>query len=959
MRNTNRIILVVALLTLFIPLRQFGQTPYRSYADDGILLNFFEINELDFRLYLLYDMENDDRFSIRAEEQNGLFVINPSAGYSDDDFIETFEAFYNNSYANYGLIDKAERYTLIPQWKERVTPSYFTSITMDIALSRATNVNNHCVDSDPFCTSDVIQFQAANTSQTADQLELPGVFDDGCIGSSYNPSWYHMRINTPGQFIIHMEGRDPSTSEERDIDFCMWGPFDDPTTPCVAQLTGSKIIDCCYSGRYTEDIFMGYPESEHEHTTSHGTINEHDPVTGEYYILMITNYSRQPCVITFTKTEGSGPGTTDCGILPGIASNDGPYCVGQTISLTVTTQAGATYSWTGPNNFTSTVQNPVLDNCTLEMAGTYTCVTTVDDQTTTGTTEVVIYPQPIADFSYVPVCEGSPMQFTSTSTTDPLGQDIQSFEWSFGDGQTASGATPSHTYAEAGDYEVTLNVGNGNGLCTDQVTQTVSVYAIPVATVSASPSSVMYGGSSTLTVNVETPGNFTYHWEPANMVTDPNSQTTQTVALDETQVYTVTITNTLGGCSTTIQVTVTMAGSNLSATATADEYEICENSSTTLHALPVAGTGQYTYSWSPANLLNSTTSQNPVASPPIGSTTFTCNVSDGMTTQEVSVTILVRPHEETDLYEAICENDTYNYYGQSLNAEGVYNHTLPNMYGCDSILHLHLTVNPNVSSDFSIERCDEYYWDTEGHDVVSTDHEDPLFTETGIYHRTYLNQMGCDSVVTLNATFEYTPVPTPIYPVDPENTAPHWVVTATEFQINSYDFHLWDTNPHCRWDSVTWNFENQGLEWVLEPDNEMQPKGQRCKMYVLSQVEDTVWLRATAYNRCSPEGISERYWFVCSFYGVEEDGTSTGSGTFSVVPNPNNGHMTIYFEHLNGKVDMKVYDMRGSLIDHFDVANGLGNNVLEYDMKRGSSGIYYFVATSKEGTIAKKIVIER
>ena len=954
----KKIWLIAGILLLsLMPLRQQAQNPYRAYADNGIEINFFEIDNHDFRLYLLYNLNRDDRFSILAEDEYGLFIVNPTEEDGDANFVEAFETFYNDASNSFRLIEKVDLEDLVLLWKECVPPMYFTSITMDLALSRATSINNHCVDSDPFCTSDVIQFQAANTSQTADELE-GATFDDGCIGSSYNPSWYHMRINTPGQFVIHMEGRDPTTGVERDIDFCMWGPYTDPTSPCVAQLTGNKIIDCNYSASYSEDIFLGFPEGEHEHQASHGTVNYHMPETGEYYILMITNFSRNPCVITFTKTEGSGPGTTDCGILPGIASNDGPYCVGETIQLNVTTQAGATYSWTGPNGFTSTQQRPVIPDCTLEMAGTYTCVTTVDGQTTSGSTEVIIYPQPAADFTYVEACEGDPIQFTSTSTTNPSGQTINSFEWDFGDGHTASEENPTHTYTEAGDYEVTLSVENGNGLCSDQKTMTVSVYAIPIATVTASPTSVIYGGTSTLTVNVTTPGSFTYHWEPANMVTNPNGQTTQTVALDETQVYTVTITNTQGGCSTTVQVTVAMAGSNLTATATADEYEICENGSTTLHALPVAGTGNYTFSWSPANLLNSTTAQNPVATPPVGSTTFNCSVSDGMTTQEVSVTIVVHPHEEKDIYEAICENDTYNYYGQNLNTEGVYDHTLPNQYGCDSILHLHLTVNPNVSSDFSVERCDEYYWDAEGHVIVSTDHEDSLYTETGIFHRTYLNQHGCDSVVTLNATFEYTPAPTPIYPVDPENTAPHWVVTATEFQINSYEFYLWDTNPHCHWDSVTWSFENQGLEWVLEPDNEMLPKGQNCKMHVLNHTEDTVWLRATAYNRCSPDGISQRYWFVCSFYGVGENGASTSSATFDVVPNPNNGHMTLQFENLSGKIDMKVYDMRGVLVDQFEAAGGFGSTY-EYDMKNRTRGIYFFVATSKDGIATRKVVIER
>jgi hypothetical protein len=68
-----------------------------------------------------------------------------------------------------------------------------------------------------------------------------------------------------------------------------------------------------FSSSYSEDIYLGYPENEHQHQTGHGTVNYHMPEVGEYYILMITNYSNQPCNITFTKTEGVGE--TDCDIV--------------------------------------------------------------------------------------------------------------------------------------------------------------------------------------------------------------------------------------------------------------------------------------------------------------------------------------------------------------------------------------------------------------------------------------------------------------------------------------------------------------------------------------------------------------------------------------------------------------------------------------------------------------------
>ncbi len=952
MKSITKLFLMTMMVFL-IPMKHVGQTPYRQYADEGILLNFFEIDNHDFRLFLLYNLDQDDRFILQTEEESGLFNVVPGNEGSTEPFINLFEEAYNHALADFRLFDKVDLVDLVAQWKTCVPAVHFTSITLDLALSRAITINNHCVDSDPFCTSDVIQFVAANTSQTAEQLEGVDELEDGCIGSSYNPSWYHMRINTPGQFIIHMEGHDPDYGTNRDIDFCMWGPYTDPTSPCVAQLTEDKIIDCNYSSSYSEDIFLGFPEWEHQHEANHGTINYHVPETGEYYILMITNYSREPCVITFTKTEGSGPGTTDCGILPGIATNSGPYCVGETISLNVTTQNGATYSWTGPNGFSSTLQNPTIPNCTFEMGGTYTCVTTVDGQTTTGSTEVIVFAEPVANFEAPTVCFGETTQFNSTATTAPAGHEITGYHWDFGDGEESDEQNPTHAYAAAGTYQVTYTVQTGHR-CEDEITQDVIVLAMPVPTATVSPSSVIHGGVATLTVDPGAEGNFTYHWEPANMVTNPNSQTTQTVPLTETVVFTCTVTNADGDCSSSVQATAVMAGSDLTATATADQYEICENESTTLHAIPVAGTGNYTYSWSPANTLSNPNVQNPTATPSVGETTYTCIVGDGITEQTVSVNIMVHPNAASDMYEAICQGDTYYFFGQVLNIQGDYHYTAQTIHGCDSIITLHLSINLNQESNFEVEdgHCDSYFWDPMDHEIISTDHEGLEYTESGTYHRTYKTIHGCDSVVTMSVRLDYTPVPTEIYPLDPENTAPHWVVTATEFQINSYDFQLWDTNPHCAWDTVTWTCD-EAPSWVLEPFGE---KGKKCKVFVLDHVNDTIWLKAHAFNHCAPEeGIEQKYWFVCSFYGTDDH---LSQAHFDVVPNPNNGQMNLHLESLTGVVDIKVYDMRGMLIDSFQTYNANGNGIYTYTMKKQTAGIYYFVATCKEGTVTKKVVIQ-
>jgi hypothetical protein len=52
-------------------------------------------------------------------------------------------------------------------------------------------------------------------------------------------------------------------------------------------------------------------------------------------------------------------------------SNNGPICAGATLLLTASTVAGATYSWTGPNGFTSAQQNPTIPGATAAATGTY------------------------------------------------------------------------------------------------------------------------------------------------------------------------------------------------------------------------------------------------------------------------------------------------------------------------------------------------------------------------------------------------------------------------------------------------------------------------------------------------------------------------------------------------------------------------------------------------------------
>ena len=79
---------------------------------------------------------------------------------------------------------------------------------------------------------------------------------------------------------------------------------------------------------------------------------------------------------------------------PTITSNS-PICEGATLQLTASNISNATYSWTGPNGYTSTGRTPSRINVTAAMAGIYTVTATVNGCTSeAATTNIVVNPIP-------------------------------------------------------------------------------------------------------------------------------------------------------------------------------------------------------------------------------------------------------------------------------------------------------------------------------------------------------------------------------------------------------------------------------------------------------------------------------------------------------------------------------------------------------------------------------------
>jgi gliding motility-associated-like protein len=80
------------------------------------------------------------------------------------------------------------------------------------------------------------------------------------------------------------------------------------------------------------------------------------------------------------------------------ANSNSPVCLDNTVHLLTPVVQNASYLWTGPNGYTSTLQNPDITNATLADTGIYRLYVTVNSCTSLpGITNVVINPLPKAN----------------------------------------------------------------------------------------------------------------------------------------------------------------------------------------------------------------------------------------------------------------------------------------------------------------------------------------------------------------------------------------------------------------------------------------------------------------------------------------------------------------------------------------------------------------------------------
>lgn len=111
-----------------------------------------------------------------------------------------------------------------------------------------------------------------------------------------------------------------------------------------------------------------------------------------------------------------------------------------------------------------------------------------------------------------------------------------------------------------------------------------------------------------------------------------------------------------------------------------------------------------------------------------------------------SNSVQISVHESNTGYVTVSSCEPYEWNGHTYNESGIYQVTLVNHWGCDSIATLDLTLHQPETYfvPYPVYACDAYEWG------------DMTLTESGAYEQTFTNQYGCDSTVTMSLYLKHS-----------------------------------------------------------------------------------------------------------------------------------------------------------------------------------------------------------
>lgn len=484
--------------------------------------------------------------------------------------------------------------------------------------------------------------------------------------------------------------------------------------PSIAQATGTDPNQCSAANGSIRLTGLSPNTSYAVHYTGPNGAQSVSLTSDNSGVINITNlpagaYSNIYVVLNNCASQPVGPVSLSDPAAPSAptANNNGPVCAGQTLTLTATSVAGATYQWTGPNGFTANTATVNIPNATTSHSGAYSVAVTLNGCTSpAATTNVVVNETPVITSvnANSPVCSGtsiqlqSQVQYTSGTLT---------YAWTGPNGFTDNTQNPTIPNAQtinAGTYQLTVTGDQGNCPSTPLSVAVIVNPTPEIGTISGSSPTQCSAANGSISIS-GLANNLTY------VVRYTKNGAAQSATLTTNGSGTLTIPNLTAGVYSDFEVdyegcldndnsTITLIDPNPPATPVVNvaDAEICSGNSISLSTPNVANA---TYQWSGPNGFTST-SQNPtIPNAQVvngGNYQLTITV-DGCTSAAGQASVTVNQTPDAPVLSSnspICNNNTLQFESQ-INFPGSvsYSWTGPNGFTAN-------TANPSIPNAQSI-----------------------------------------------------------------------------------------------------------------------------------------------------------------------------------------------------------------------------------------------------------------
>lgn len=334
---------------------------------------------------------------------------------------------------------------------------------------------------------------------------------------------------------------------------------------------------------------------------------------------------------------------------PALTATGATVCELQPINLSAYSFLAASYEWSGPNTFTSAIQNPTIVSSSPNMTGVYTVTaTSVQGCTATAVTNVSVVSLPTPSISSnSPICFGDTLKFSANGGN--------SYQWFGPNGfySLSQNTLIANASTLAGG---TYSLVSTTGVCVITVTAPLTVNTLPIPIiVNNSPvcerSSIQFSAS----------GGTQYAWSgPLSFTSSVSTVTIAAATFSNAGIYSLTVTD-ANACHSYTTTTVTIL-SIPNPTVIGDA--VCINQNATLHA-----SGGDSYLWAGPSAFTSTLSAPTISitnSNMAGSYTVTVFKNNGCfldTTVNLTVNAFSLPSPSISANAKACLNSKINLSG--------------------------------------------------------------------------------------------------------------------------------------------------------------------------------------------------------------------------------------------------------------------------------------------------------